>query len=298
MNAIVTDKLELLQRLHRARELLQRLQREQERRPPPSVPAPVPASFHVSKEDVERVTAALTLHIERASRTSAGGWIGCLVFVVLLLAWFVILVAVSRNADDGLGLLLLASIPSALIAMKVAEKVNSWVLAWRRARDPFRDTQITQLTAFQVGLFQSAELGWYESEAQRLADAIERERQAARTRADHWKKLSGVEFEFELGELYRRLGYEVSHTRATGDEGIDLVLRKPGELVVVQCKQHGKPAGQHFVRDLYGAMMHHGAQRAVLACTGGFTEQVRRFARGKPIELLDLDGILKLAGQD
>ena len=197
---------------------------------------------------------------------------------------------------------------SIYVAVKVARRIRRRVLTWKRGRDPFRRTGITQETVYRVTRFQAAERAWQESESKRLAEwrsrreeevrlAAEREREARRARANHWTSLTGVEFESELGEVYSRLGYEVTQTRATGDEGIDLILRRPGEFVVVQCKQHGKPAGQHFVRDLYGAMMHHGAQKAVLACTAGFTQAVRKFAKGKPIELLDLHGILKLAGQ-
>jgi hypothetical protein len=115
-----------------------------------------------------------------------------------------------------------------------------------------------------------------------------------RRQEECWHNLSGRDFESEMARLYKLAGYSVETTAVTGDEGADLLLRKDGELIVVQCKRQDKPVGPHIVRDLYGTMHHFGAARAFLDATGGFTEGVRQYARGKPIELHDLNYILSL----
>ena len=111
---------------------------------------------------------------------------------------------------------------------------------------------------------------------------------------DYWHNLSGRNFETELARLYKLAGYAVETTSATGDEGADLLIRKDNQLTVVQCKRHNKPLGPATVRELHGTLLHFGGDRGILAATGGFTEGARRHADGKPIELLDLDGILSL----
>jgi hypothetical protein len=302
VDAVVKEQVEL-QRL---------LARAQENPPSPPSPPPTPVSFRTTSQAVEQVTAARARHDKWSRNTIAGTTVGWFLFVAIMGLSLVTEIAAGMAKEANSGWLFWAVVfdlwLSTYVAAKVSRRVRREVLTWKRGRDPFRRTGITRETVYRVTRFQAAAQAWQESEAKRIAEwrsrrelevhlAMEREREFARARADHWKKLTGVEFEDELGELYRRLGYEVSRTPATGDEGIDLILRRPGELVVVQCKQHGKPAGQHFVRDLYGAMMHHGAQKAVLACPAGFTKAVRKFASGKPIELLDLNGILRLAGQ-
>jgi len=110
-----------------------------------------------------------------------------------------------------------------------------------------------------------------------------------RRKEDYWLNLSGLDFEKEMARLYEADGYSVETTPVTGDEGADLLLRKDGELIVVQCKRQDKPVGPHIVRDLYGTLYHFGANRAFLDSPSGFTEGVRRYACGKPIELHDLD---------
>ena len=62
-------------------------------------------------------------------------------------------------------------------------------------------------------------------------------------------------------------------TPKSGDQGVDLVLRKNGETTVVQCKAQKARASSPIARELLGSMVAFGAQKAILACTGGFTRQ-------------------------
>ncbi|MBW8042239.1 MAG: restriction endonuclease [Planctomycetes bacterium] len=111
----------------------------------------------------------------------------------------------------------------------------------------------------------------------------------------YWKSLKGTKFEKALARLYKNMGYSVTHTKGSGDEGIDLILSKVDNKTVVQCKGHKKPVGVGTVRDLYGAMMHFGAESAVLACPAGFTNGVRKFVIGKPIQLLSTTDFVEMA---
>ena len=111
----------------------------------------------------------------------------------------------------------------------------------------------------------------------------------------YWKSLRSVQFEKALANLYRNLGYSVQETKGSGDEGIDLILRKNNKETIVQCKGHEKPIGVGAIRDLCGAMTHARVERAVLACPAGFTDGVRKFADGKPIELLTAKELVEMA---
>jgi len=111
----------------------------------------------------------------------------------------------------------------------------------------------------------------------------------------YWKSLKGAEFESVLARLYTDMGYSVHQTKGSGDEGIDLILRKDNKEIIVQCKGHEKPIGVGAIRDLYGVMMHSGAEGAVLACPVGFTDGVRKFANGKSIELLTAKELVEMA---
>jgi len=64
--------------------------------------------------------------------------------------------------------------------------------------------------------------------AQQEAERAQRKAQVARRRTleSYWGSLDGKGFERELGSLYKGLGYTVNLTPTSGDNGIDLVLKK------------------------------------------------------------------------
>ena len=152
--------------------------------------------------------------------------------------------------------------------------------------------------------------GWFDKRRLRglqpILEQIDRYEQAAaeyeqalaayqREHEDHWKSLKGVKLEKELATLYRDLGYDVRLTEATGDKGVDLRIRRHGCTIIVQCKGYSKPVGVAAARDLYGTLIHQRADRAVLACPVGFTQGVRSFAKGKPIQLLSASELVAMA---
>ena len=111
---------------------------------------------------------------------------------------------------------------------------------------------------------------------------------------EFWISLDGYSFERHVADLFAQLGCDVQLTPGSGDSGVDLFLRRSGRTTVVQCKAHRQPIGPSVVRDLYGSMQHFNADDAILINIGGFTSGVREFAKGKPITLMDLHGILHL----
>jgi restriction system protein len=103
-------------------------------------------------------------------------------------------------------------------------------------------------------------------------------------------------FEDLVAEVYRRKGYRVEESLGGGaDGGIDLVLRKDGEKILVQCKRwKNKSVGAPIVRELYGLMTAESAKAATLVTTSGFTRDAEAFAVGKPINLIDGPALLGL----
>lgn len=99
--------------------------------------------------------------------------------------------------------------------------------------------------------------------------------------------LDPVEFETFVGWLYYRDGFTVRSTSTSGDQGIDLRLKKGKKRLIVQCKRYSGTVGQPTVRDLYGALHHTGADGADLVTSGRISQQAESWAAGKPIRLID-----------
>lgn len=102
-------------------------------------------------------------------------------------------------------------------------------------------------------------------------------------------EMSWKQFEALVGEAFRRKGYSVTETGGGGaDGGIDLALKKDGEISLVQCKQwRALKVGVTTVRELYGVMAANGASGGFVVTSGAFTDEARAFAVGRNIELLD-----------
>jgi len=106
---------------------------------------------------------------------------------------------------------------------------------------------------------------------------------------DTVRNLNWKEFEELVGEAYRRQGYTVyENTSAGPDGGIDLTLKKNGELILVQCKQwRNIKVGVEKVRELYGVQISQNANRSILMTSGFFTQEAKNFAANKPIDLIE-----------
>lgn len=102
------------------------------------------------------------------------------------------------------------------------------------------------------------------------------------------RQMSWRQFEQLTGEAFRRQGYAVEETGLGGpDGGIDLILRKNGQTTLVQCKQwQNWQVSVKVVREMYGLLTHHQAAAVKIVALGDYTSDARRFAQGKPIELI------------
>lgn len=112
-----------------------------------------------------------------------------------------------------------------------------------------------------------------------------------RTQEDFWEGLTGRRFEIEVSNLLNHAGYQARLTPASGDGGVDIVL---GDGTIVQCKAHRAPTSPGVVRELYGALIHQNAPKAMLISLSGVTKGVHEFIKGKPIVLWDRSDLIAL----
>lgn len=112
--------------------------------------------------------------------------------------------------------------------------------------------------------------------------------------ADFWLRLTGTAFEYYLAELFSMKGYKATLTKHSGDKGVDIILEKNYEILIVQCKAHKAKIAPNVARKLDESMRYFGVNKAILASISGYTQGVYEYVEGKPIKLMDLNDILKL----
>jgi len=123
----------------------------------------------------------------------------------------------------------------------------------------------------------------------RIADAGTRESLEA---------MSWREFEQLVGEYFRRKGFSVAETGGRGaDGGVDLVVSRGADRYLVQCKQwKARRVGVESVRELYGVMAAQGAAGGYVVTSGVFTDEAKRFAEGREIEIIGGDELVEIIG--
>ena len=112
--------------------------------------------------------------------------------------------------------------------------------------------------------------------------------------AQHWLSMNGWQFEKEVAKLYEAHGYEAVVTKGSDDGGIDIFLTKDGVRLGVQCKNYHKPVAQVVIRELLGAMSHENLDEGIVIASSGYTKRAKEFADNKPIELLNINDVLRM----
>ena len=110
----------------------------------------------------------------------------------------------------------------------------------------------------------------------------------------HISSRSGTEFEHYIAKVFRLLGYNATVLGGAGDQGVDLLLRKGGEVVAVQCKNYQRPVGNKPVQEVFAGKHHHKTNAAWVVAPAGFTEGAVTLARSTGVRLFDRGGITRL----
>lgn len=104
--------------------------------------------------------------------------------------------------------------------------------------------------------------------------------------------LDGAEFEWLVGEVFRREGWKVEETgrQDAADGNVDLALTRGNERRLVQCKRWtAKWVGVEEIRGFAGALLREGlpGTAGMFVTLSDFTEQARAEAKASGIEVID-----------
>jgi restriction system protein len=91
-------------------------------------------------------------------------------------------------------------------------------------------------------------------------------------------QMSGVEFEEYVAAQLRTTGWSVTHTVSSGDYGVDLVAKKGGARMAVQCKRLGKAVGVAAVQQVVSGALHYGCNQSAVVTNQTFTKAARQLA--------------------
>jgi len=108
---------------------------------------------------------------------------------------------------------------------------------------------------------------------------------------DDTNSMTGAEFEIRCGEQLESMGWIVSYTAASGDQGVDIIAVMDGVSVGIQCKLHKGKIGNKAVQEVIAGRIYHQLDAAAVVASGGFTKSARRLAESDGVILLDVSDL-------
>lgn len=116
--------------------------------------------------------------------------------------------------------------------------------------------------------------------------------------AEPFAEITWRQFEKLTAAYFREQGYYVFETQEGADGGVDLKMLKGSDVFLVQCKHwKARKVPVQLVRELFGVMAAKQAAGAYVVASGEFTQDAKRFADGKNIELISGSVILGQAAK-
>lgn len=107
--------------------------------------------------------------------------------------------------------------------------------------------------------------------------------------SQNFMNMSPFQFEEFIAKLFRKMGYDAHATNKTGDYGIDVIAKKDGKKIAIQCKQNqiGNNVGNVTIQNTLGSMWKIKAEKSIIITTSDFTTKAEEQAKEAPIELWD-----------
>jgi restriction system protein len=98
--------------------------------------------------------------------------------------------------------------------------------------------------------------------------------------------LSPLEYERYCALLLNAKGWRCELTKASGDQGADVLARKGKRFVVLQCKKYSSSVGNAAVQEVFAAQAHLRATHAAVVTNANYTRQAKHLANTTGVLLL------------
>ncbi len=128
---------------------------------------------------------------------------------------------------------------------------------------------------------------WYRGLAMRFVTDYEANHPVAEALGDvDVDGLDPIAYEHYCAGVLRNCGWDAKATKASGDQGADVVANYNGTTVVFQCKKYSQPVTNGAVQEAHASMAIYGATIAAVITNHTFTPSARQLAAATKVQLL------------
>lgn len=162
---------------------------------------------------------------------------------------------------------------------------------WVREINYFIDNQLTPT----LNARDRAALAQHKSSVVSMIDVqVQRAAQDIPLFAQFDDKMSPVDFELFCAEQLKQSGWDAQITKASRDQGVDVIAEKNGLRIVLQCKLYTRPVGNKAVQEAAAAKAHEKADYGIVVTNSGYTSAAEQLASTNDILLLHYRDLTKL----
>lgn len=104
-------------------------------------------------------------------------------------------------------------------------------------------------------------------------------------------KMKGDDFENFVKEIYLLLGYTAEKTKKSGDQGIDLIVKKHFKRIGVQLKRYSGSVGNSAVQEAVAGKKFYKLDKVCVLTNRHFTRSAKELAKVNNVELLDREDL-------
>ena len=115
-----------------------------------------------------------------------------------------------------------------------------------------------------------------------IGDKIDKENQKDNFTPD----MSPRDYEIFCASQFKKFGWKAEATVGSGDQGVDVVAKKKGLILVAQCKKFSKPVPNKAVQEVVAGIKFYKADSGVVIAPNGFTKSAEKLAAANNIQLI------------
>lgn len=138
--------------------------------------------------------------------------------------------------------------------------------------------------------FDADDIECYHAEIVELIDAIAQEALYEIDSSHHEivydDSMTGIEYENYCKQILERNGWSTQITKATGDQGVDLIASQDRLRVAIQCKKSASAIGNKAVQEVVSGAKHYSINHAIVVSNSTFTPQAWALATTNHVYLI------------
>ena len=99
--------------------------------------------------------------------------------------------------------------------------------------------------------------------------------------------MNGQEFEFFLALLFSKMAYQTEITKASGDQGIDVIAEKNGQRIGIQAKCYSSTVGNSAIQEAVAGKAFYKLDKVIVVTNNFFSDSAIQLAQSNGVILWD-----------